>query len=1236
MKNIRFWLFVGLLVPCNVFGATGSDFQNATKLLSAARRGDMQTVQALITAGADVNYVDSTGLSLVCTAVMNNDKRTIQILQRYGADASDCDKQIKQYKRKTNVATKGEEYDFFSGLSSSHVVALSAVGVAAVIGGVALLTDAFDSENNNNASSSGGSHGSGSGGSGGNGSGEASKLFALDLPYGPACDSATSCPTDFSVWEKNNQDFDYMSDNGFNYLMVSHAYNSFVRGYLGMSTVRIADDKTPFNLSLLPYVEANVNNKNPVDGGKPVNVAMITGSGVNVKNTDSSANGTITWVDAASIPTVQSVCNANGNNSALCYNALSAATKTSNKYYNEDYKVSHSIVGQDDTKFDLSGSGIVFGVANKQDTTSAKIIAGWEYGGRASGDYYGFIPNGQLTVYKTGAGSNWVEPEQGSAVTGSYTLAGMVLSEDDTLTLADGTVLRITDVAEDSVDGSLVTAVAQNDNSKIYNAYIINNKLYIDSLADGNINQIYEFSTTDNAMTLIKELSTTPSDYRNYYAMRDALQLQGDDNKNVTNIIANLSLPDSSNNLEYDTVSSAKASYNLALNAHNETVALQQYYSLINKYYDLQTNDNLNAPATDAKYVFEYISDYQRDDEQYMLINPAGWSKYAGALDASVAAQVATFENFAPAIFTKLQNLFVTVVSAFPNKGTDNITIDGYAPTDKNKIVLSNWVEDGVTYRSRICGLTGTGNDGAVNPWCFTAPGVTNIDATAAMAGGVALVQSAFSYASPKQIFLLLALTADGPYLGTNPDTGNNWTDTDELITYLKNMYTLPGEFDVTNANYLDNFKQVFGYGMINLERATRPGTNVYVYNADKNTIVSSSGKTAYWRSATTSYRSSGALSLAGRGDVNISFYDIMESMDGTLSLPRVWKNTFTLGFVDNKHGLYMGDVLGDFNIDSTNKHSNQIGNLRIDMAMSTRAYNDNLNGLDNMRISWANDSFDFSTEYQRYLTDGESRFNGRANAVLGLMSDTLSANTMYKIGHFAFGGRGFVGAMTDENLLDTDPTVSSQFEPMRLGLTNGGSFDAKYVNDKFGLNMSFGVMYENNTVLGMLTDGMLAMNNAKTNYVDALATYKPFDNVKLSLRGTFALTSADNQSEFISQISDIKSNAFAFGMDFGGFEFTFALPLAVTDGKLGYGYADFDVVENGGKYEIAVNNAHTEYIDLSVQKRELRFSTSYKRALGEFTDAGVGLIYRINPNNMDVFGNESILMFKIHHRLGI
>ena len=95
-------------------------------------------------------------------------------------------------------------------------------------------------------------------------------------------------------------------------------------------------------------------------------------------------------------------------------------------------------------------------------------------------------------------------------------------------------------------------------------------------------------------------------------------------------------------------------------------------------------------------------------------------------------------------------------------------------------------------------------------------------------------------------------------------------------------------------------------------------------------------------------------------------------------------------------------------------------------------------------------------------------------------------------------------------------------------------------------------------------------------------------------------------------------------------------MPLATVSGRMGYGYADFNVVENDGEYSVVMENAHTEYIDLSHNKRELRFTTNYKRSVGQFTDAGLGFIYRVNPNNTDAFGNESVFMFKIHHRLGI
>ena len=99
MKFIRILVFSFFLAPVASFGAS-NDFMVAAQLLAAAKSADIQQVQALVNNGADVNFVDSTGLSIVCTALMNNDVRAAQILQMYGADASNCDRQIKKFNNK--------------------------------------------------------------------------------------------------------------------------------------------------------------------------------------------------------------------------------------------------------------------------------------------------------------------------------------------------------------------------------------------------------------------------------------------------------------------------------------------------------------------------------------------------------------------------------------------------------------------------------------------------------------------------------------------------------------------------------------------------------------------------------------------------------------------------------------------------------------------------------------------------------------------------------------------------------------------------------------------------------------------------------------------------------------------------------------------------------------------------------------------------------------------------------
>ena len=95
--------------------------------------------------------------------------------------------------------------------------------------------------------------------------------------------------------------------------------------------------------------------------------------------------------------------------------------------------------------------------------------------------------------------------------------------------------------------------------------------------------------------------------------------------------------------------------------------------------------------------------------------------------------------------------------------------------------------------------------------------------------------------------------------------------------------------------------------------------------------------------------------------------------------------------------------------------------------------------------------------------------------------------------------------------------------------------------------------------------------------------------------------------------------------------------PLAITDGALQYAYAKYDVIENvNGGYELNVVDTHIADLSLRPDMREVRLAGTYRHQFGEWTDGAVGFIYRVNPNHTDDFGNESIFMLKLHHRLGI
>ena len=136
--------------------------------------------------------------------------------------------------------------------------------------------------------------------------------------------------------------------------------------------------------------------------------------------------------------------------------------------------------------------------------------------------------------------------------------------------------------------------------------------------------------------------------------------------------------------------------------------------------------------------------------------------------------------------------------------------------------------------------------------------------------------------------------------------------------------------------------------------------------------------------------------------------------------------------------------------------------------------------------------------------------------------------------------------------------------------------------------------------------------------------------------RATVAKTNTENVGSFVLGLTDLTSNSFAIAANVGNFEFSLSQPLAIVDGEMSYAYADYSVQEQGENFELNVGDMYVEKLNLKPEKREVRFSAAYRHNFGEFTDGAFGFIYRVNPNHTDEFGNESIFMLKMTHRLGI
>ncbi|MCL1902374.1 MAG: hypothetical protein FWG18_01960 [Alphaproteobacteria bacterium] len=1138
--------------------AGSSEFQMAAQLLTAARAGNTVGVAALVNAGANVNFIDNTGLSVVCTAIMNNDMRAAQILQVHGADASKCDQQIRQFNQRL---PKEESGGMFSGLSTTQRIALTVAGAAVVVGGVVLIANWLGSpRNRNNVVNGGGNRpcvGPGCDNGGGGNNNIVSTWPANGLPRGPAelaTDFNYQAALDFfgspDITGIRALDFAYFNtatnvSGGVgvqNYLLMMHGYSPLARGYNGMRTIR-RNDGTPLVLSGL----TNAATGDVPGGGRPVLTALITANGVNASG--SSADVWQTWA----------VCSA--TNSAGCSAVDTSAATISRKYYNN--KVTGTFVSSlgdltvtEDPSFDLSGNGTVFNSgASTEESMWAKIIAGGYADGRALGDFLGFMPNGQLLIFRTGGG-------------------------------------------------------------------------------------------LDN--------TSAPIDVHNWRAMLMAASLQetiGGLQVNVVDTIANASIMPSMRLRGAATLSdiAALASAPGLTSAQMRTI----YANFVNFYYQNPATDTGAVGYTSPGVYADILLNGTGPGRSFssMLIFGTGEYQIGLGPGQSLAVQEATFENYAPLIYENLNQLFMSVVAVQLTNGTASTTSVsdwdsanfGTSASGPGQYGLSAWSDGTNTYGARACGVATRGTS-AVDPWCFAAAGATSGQAVAAMAGAVGVLNGAFAFMNitNQQIFTLLALTADGYMLGTSP-SGAGWTPA-QLTGYLQEMYVLPNEYQLRvdgGENYLDVFAEVFGYGLINLDRATRAGTRVH-YFTNTGRIVTGSGN-AYWRTSSVSSNIAAktALSLGGAfgaraASLSIPVYDIIESIDGSISMPRVFANSFSLTGDRRRH--MSANLLGDFKIDNNNdtKLTSDNSPISVNMSLRDNAIDDGYGNIDKLSFGYKSGGWNFGAKYERNMGERNIMRGDASNPLLSLASYAMSSDVKYGAGAWSFGFRGFSGAITEEGLLENDPALSGNYNPMRLGSVYGGEASVEYNAGIFEIASAVGNMHETDTMLGSYSDGLMNLGGGNTMYIDNVVTVRANDKLKFNARYTHARTDTNIMNDtVILGLSDLRSDAMSVGMEFGGWSFNVARPLAVTRGHMQYATANYELADSDNGYDL-IADPRIENFDLAPSSRETRLSAAYRARLGEFTTGAVGFIYRDSPDHTRAFGNESILMLKLNHRIGI
>lgn len=576
------------------------------------------------------------------------------------------------------------------------------------------------------------------------------------------------------------------------------------------------------------------------------------------------------------------------------------------------------------------------------------------------------------------------------------------------------------------------------------------------------------------------------------------------------------------------------------------------------------------------------------------------------SLGASLYGKDATISAGAPLATdaSALKKLFLSVAAVQPDVNAANY--GGYTLT---------------TY-SQPCGSTAE--------YCLSAPGGTGVDgvngsngnlystvstttantgynfgedfgtsaAAAVVAGSAAVLKGAYPHLTSQEIVALLKQTATplGACAGA--------TSSIDTCTTVKN----------SEGDVIGHYSTLYGWGLVDLNKATQPVGALWVRNGDAIDVKPYIGRD--YTVSTSSLATSSVMSQSLTSAMP-SYFTAFDSYNrpfavntSALLSTRSTRKEFDDDFKAFMHGR-----------DVTRVDAND----QVSMAYAPRTsyrHSEMKAGLMEMNVDLDKSSYGFYYTEDTLNSKGDY-FERALNNPFVQIQEAYGAEAKYNptsklsIGvGFATGKNGFLGD-GDKHYKAPENRVSMVETEVKYQAIKSVMFKASY-----------GVMKEQDSVLGMLGTGAFKTTGADTNFARAGVEIRPTDKFKLNLAYTYGWT-VPNQTDGLMNLSRLTADGFAATAqyDLGSdnmLGLSVSSPLRVRSGKVSF---DLPVGRSA-----TTDTIYRETFTGSMKPtaRELDFALFYKDALTEAFTIQSELGLRLHPDHQKEASPDYRAMFGV------